>query len=198
MEAGIRLLKVEDEIAGVLKGQPMTFDEADSGNVNPHYIPHSATSENCSCCVLSLKARMDGFNVQAKPDDKLNSIMYTLSEHTNMGFIDKNTGLFPDYIKPKERYMPRLLLWFENHLENDKLYSIEFYWKDFTPDGHIMNILKYNGELMLYDPQTDQKYARKEIEKLLYTTRLGTIKLLNLSDCFLNKAVVDYVLEAKV
>ena len=154
MEAGIRLLKVEDEIAGVLKGQPMTFDEADSGNVNPHYIPHSATSENCSCCVLSLKARMDGFNVQAKPDDKLNSIMYTLSEHTNIGFVDKNTGLFPDYIKPKERYMPRLLLWFEN--------------------------------------------VRKEIEKLLYTTRLGTIKLLNLSDCFLNKAVVDYVLEAKV
>lgn len=94
--------------------------------------------------------------------------------------------------------MPRLLSWFDKNLEDNKYYSIEFYWKDFTPDGHIMMITKQNGILMLYDPQIDQRITGNKIKDFLYTTRLGTIKLLNLSDCFLNKTVVDYALEARL
>ncbi len=194
----VKIEKVEDEIAGVKKGKPMTFDEADNGNANPHYAIHSATSDNCPACVLSMKARLDGFNIQAKPYDENSNLMFTLSENTNFGLINKSTGTFPEYIKPKERYMPRLIAWFDNNLNNNDYYSIEFYWKDFTPDGHIMMITKQDGKLMLYDPQTDQRITGRAIKDFLYTTRLGTIKLLNLSDCFLNKAVVDYVLEARL
>lgn len=190
--------KVDNELAGVRKGAPMSFEDADSGNANPHYVIHSETSCNCPACVLSMKARLDGFNVQARPYDKENILMFILSENTNFGLINKATGKFPEYIKPKESYMPRLLSWFDNNLENDKYYSIEFYWKDFTPDGHIMMITKQNGLLMLYDPQTDERRTGNAIKKFLYTTRLGTIKLINLSDCFLNKAVVNYVLEARL
>ena len=194
----VKIEKVEDEIAGVKKSQPMTFDEADNGNANPHYKSHSPTSANCPACVLSMKARLEGFNVQARPYDEESKLMFTLSENTNFGLIYKATGKFPEYIKPKERYMPRLLSWFDNNLENDKYYSIEFYWKDFTPDGHIMMITKQDGTLMLYDPQIDKRTTGSAIKDFLYTTRLGTIKLINLSDCFLNKAVVDYVLEARL
>lgn len=194
----VKIEKVEDEIAGVKKGKPMTFDEADNGNANPHYAIHSATSDNCPACVLSMKARLDGFDIQAKPYDENSTLMFTLSENTNFGLINKSTGTFPDYIKPKERYMSRLLSWFDNNLNNNNYYSIEFYWKDFTPDGHIMMITKQDGKLMLYDPQTDQRITGRAIKDFLYTTRLGTIKLINLSDCFLNKAVVDYVLEARL
>lgn len=194
----IKIEKVENEIAGVRRGTPMTFAEADSGNANPHYEAHTPTSDNCPACVLSMKARLDGFNVQAKAYDKTSSLMFTLSENTNFGLIDKSSGTFPEYKKPKEKYMPRLLSWFENTLENDKYYSIEFYWKDFTPDGHIMMITKQDNKLMLYDPQIDQKIEGENIKNFLYTVRLGTIKLMNLSDCFLNKTVVDYVLEARL
>ena len=189
---------VKDEIAGVKRGRPMTFDKADNGNANPQYAIHSETSANCPACVLCMKARLEGFNVQAKPYDAKSNLMFMLSENTNIGLINKTTKSFPEYIKPKERYMPRLLSWFETNLENNKYYSIEFYWKDFTPDGHIMMIYKQNEILLLYDPQTDERITGNAIKNFLYTTRLGTIKLINISDCFLNKAVVDYVLEARL
>ncbi len=176
----------------------MTFEEADNGNVNPDYKIHTETSDNCPACVLSMKARLDGFNIKAKPYDETSNLMFTLSENTNFGLIDKITGKFPEYIKPKINYMPKLLLWLDSNLENNKYYSIQFYWKDFTPDGHIMMITKQNEKLMLYDPQIDQKIEGSEIEKFLYTIRLSTIKLMNLSDCFLNKSVVDYVMEARL
>ena len=126
----VKLEKVTNDIADIKKGKPMTFAEADTGNVNPHY-------------------------------------------------------------------MSRLMSWFDDNLENNKYYSIEFYWKDFTPDGHIMMIAKHNGALMIYDPQNNLKLFGKDIERFLYTTRLGTIKIMNLSDCFLNKSVVDFVLEER-
>ncbi len=72
-----------------------------------------------------------------------NEIMVALSENTSLAWIDKATGSFPEYIKPNERYMSRLMSWFDD------------------------------------------------------TTRLGTIKIMNLSDCFLNKNVVDFVLEER-
>ncbi len=97
----VKLEKVTNDIVGVKKGKPMTFAEADTGNVNPHYVPHS---------------------------------------------------------------------WFDDNLEDNKYYSIEFYWKDFTPDGHIMMIAKHNGALMLYDPQNDQKLLGKDIKRFLYIT----------------------------
>ena len=194
----VKTEKVENEIASVKRGHPMTFDEADNGNANPHYAVHSATSANCPACVLSMKARLEGFDVQARPYDEKSDLMFALSENTNIGLISKTTGKFPEYIKPKEKYMTRLLSWFDKNLEDNKYYSIEFYWKDFTPDGHIMMITKQNGILMLYDPQIDQRITGNKIKDFLYTTRLGTIKLLNLSDCFLNKTVVDYVLEARL
>ncbi len=193
----ITIVKVEDEIAGVKKGNPMSFAEADNGNANPNFVAHTETAHNCPACILSMKARMDGFNIIAKPYDKTNPIMDILSENTQLGFIDKDTGLFPEYLTPKKGYMPMLLSWFDTTLENNKFYSIEFFWKDFTPDGHIMMIFKKEGQLMLYDPQTNERWVHKNVEKFLYTVRLRTIKLMNISDCFLNKSVVDYALEVK-
>ena len=193
----VKLEKVTNDIADIKKGKPMTFAEADTGNVNPHYVPHTATADNCQSCVPAFMARLDGFDVQAKAFDESNEIMVALSENTSLAWIDKATGSFPEYIKPNERYMSRLMSWFDDNLENNKYYSIEFYWKDFTPDGHIMMIAKHNGALMIYDPQNNLKLFGKDIERFLYTTRLGTIKIMNLSDCFLNKSVVDFVLEER-
>lgn len=50
-----KIEKVMNEIAGVKKGKPMTFDEADTGKVNPHYVPHTATADNCQSCIRLLK-----------------------------------------------------------------------------------------------------------------------------------------------
>lgn len=196
MEAEIRIIKVEDEIAGVLKGKPMTFDEADSGNVNPHFERGTPTDENCQTCVVCFKARLDGFDVMAKPFDNKNTIMCALSENTSLAWIDINTGIFPKYMQPKENYMPRLLSWFNKNIEKKKYYTIEFYWKG-AIDGHIMLIYIKDEKIVLYDPQSNDFFSDKDLEQILYTIRRNTIKLINISDCFLNKSVVDYVLEAR-
>ena len=41
-----RIEKRIDSLAGVEKGREMTFDEADSGHVNPHY-PGEGYYDNC-------------------------------------------------------------------------------------------------------------------------------------------------------
>lgn len=191
-----KIEKVMNEIAGVKKGKPMTFDEADTGKVNPHYVPHTATADNCQSCIPAFKARLDGFDVQAKAFDESNEIMVELSENTSLAWIDKTTGSLPEYIKPNERYVPSLIDWFLNNLVEGDYYSIEFYRKH-VAYGHVMIIFRKNAGIVLYDPQSDEKLSGKKFELLLYTIRTKTVKLLNISTCFLNKAVVDFVLEER-
>jgi tricorn protease-like protein len=92
--------------------------------------------------------------------------------------------------------MPRLLSWFNENLVDKKYYTIEFYWKG-SADGHIMLTFKKNGKLFLYDPQSNEIFSDKDLELKLYLVRRSSIKLLNISDCFLNKSVVESVLEAR-
>ena len=188
---------VTDEIAGIKKGSPMSFSQADSGNVNPDYIPYTATDNNCQSCIPAFKARLDGFNVKAKPWDDNNNVMGMLSDDTSIAWIDKVTGTFPEYIKPPETYVPRLIKWFHKFLEDNTYYSIEFYIKNII-EGHIMLIYKKGPDIILYDPQSDEILNKKNIPLFLHSIRKSTIKLMNISNCFLNKAVVDYILEAAI
>ena len=192
----IKIEKVENEICGIKKAKTMTFKEADSGKVNPNFKLRTPTAENCQSCVVGFKARLDGFNVRAKPFDEANEIMTALSENTSLAWIDKETLAFPKYIKPKENYMPRLLAWFDNNLEEGKYYTIEFYWREFM-DGHIRLIFKENKSVIMYDPQSNESFQNKSLEEELYLIRRNSIKLINISDCFLNKSVVESVLEAQ-
>ena len=192
----VSIVKVENEIASIEKGEAMSFKEADSGKVNPQYAPYTPTADNCQSCVVAFKARLDGFNVQAKPFDESNKIMTSLSENTSLAWIDKETGTFPSYIKPKEKYVPKLLEWFDKKLLDDTYYTIEFYRKHIA-DGHIMLAFKEKGSVVFYDPQSDETLKGESLSLLLYATRKSTIKLLNISNCFLNKSVVDYVLEVQ-
>ena len=192
----IKIEKVENTICGIERGNEMSFKEADSGNVNPNFAPRSSTDENCQSCVVGFKARIVGFNVKAKPFDENNGLMVALAENTSLAWIDKKTGTFPGYIKPKENHMPRLLDWFDKNLEEKTYYTIEFYWKG-SMDGHIMLTFKQNNRVILYDPQSNETFSGEELVQKLYTVRRSSIKLLNISDCDLNKTVVESVLEAK-
>ncbi len=188
---------VTDEIAGIKKGSPMTFSQADSGNVNPDYIPYTATDNNCQSCIPAFKARLDGFNVKAKPWDDNNNVMVMLSDDTSIAWIDKVTGTFPEYIKPPETYVPRLIKWLDNNLKDETFYSFEFYTKNMI-DGHIMIIFKQKNNLTLYDPQSHEIIKGNEIHALLYSIKKSSIRLINISNCFLNKAVLDYIVEAVI
>ena len=60
----------------------------------------------------------------------------------------------------------------------------------------MLIIFKKRKELVLYDPQSDEMTKGKDIELLLHSVRKNTIKLLNISACFLNKSVLNFIAEA--
>lgn len=201
-EDEIRNIKAEpviDEIAGITKGNPMTFDEADSGNVNPGFQSDIARQGNCQSCVPTFIARLLGFNIQAKPYDKDNPIMNALMYKTNLAFIDRNTKTFPEMLTPKKTGA-ELTTWLLNHMEDNKYYSVGFDYKPnlFLPGGHVLVMHKNKGILTLYDPQDYTKTTQlKQISTLLRSASPNSVEVYNISDCDLNKNVLDFIVEAK-
>ena len=195
----IKAEAVINEIAGIQKGSPMSFDEADNGNVNPGYYFDSLRQGNCQSCVPAFIARLLGFNVQAKPYDKTNPIMVALKYKTNLAFIDKNTQTFPEMLKPKKSGA-ELTAWLLNHLEDSKYYSIGFDYKTnlFIPGGHVLVIQKNNTSLTLYDPQDYSKITQiKEISNFFRQASPNSVEVFNISDCNLNKNVLDFIVEVR-
>lgn len=193
----IKIKKVNNKINRVKKGKPMTFDEADNGRPNPNYKSGTATAQSCQSCVPVFKARLDGFNIQTKPFDLNNKVMNVLSlpGNTKLAYIDKKTGSFPDYIIPPDRKVPEIYKWLNNQIDKKSYYSFEFYKKG-GGDGHVMCICWNDDDLLLYDPQTNEKIVGDKILPELWTIRTKTIKLINISNCKLNKYVLDYISEA--
>ena len=58
-----------------------------------------------------------------------------------------------------------------------------------------MLIFKKDGKITLYDPQSNEKLQGETMILFLYTVRKRTIKLINISNCFLNKPVLDFIVE---
>ena len=75
MNKAIGIEKVENEIAGVKRGVPMSFEDADGGKTNPYYAPYTATADNCQSYVPVFMARLEGFNIHEKAFDESNAVM---------------------------------------------------------------------------------------------------------------------------
>lgn len=156
------------EVAGVKKGKPMTFKEADSGKVNPNYgkkVPGLSFRKNCQSCVVCYQLRRNGFNVQVKgiPIDAKGDIirsgkMYELAQHPEKAWINPKTGFPPelnicDATTPSKAYN-----WLYENIK-DGTYSFRVVWKGGKkPSGHIVIAHKENGNLKVYDPQTNKEY----------------------------------------
>lgn len=154
------------EIAGVKRGKPMTFQEADSGKVNPNYGKNEAGisySQNCQSCVVCYQMRRNGFDVITKgiPVDSKGEVirsgkMYELSQHPEKAWINPKTGLPPelnicDVTTPQKAYQ-----WLDENVK-DGTYSFRVVWKG-SNTGHIVIAHKEDGNLTIYDPQTNKEY----------------------------------------
>lgn len=128
-------------IAGVKADNPMSFEEANSGNVNPNYNKNEGYRINCQTCVPVFEARLRGYNVQALPNIK-GSMSEKLSHQTNLIWIDPKTGEHPRYIfdhyaKTAKKYVEFI----DSVVKQGERYSIEFFYKNRgSLGGHIMNL----------------------------------------------------------
>lgn len=199
LNLNIKTEPVIDEIAGIKKGKPMSFNEADGGNTNPGYNNDVYRQGNCQSCVPAFFARLLGFNVQAKPYDKTNKIMKALSLKTNLAWIDRNTKTFPE-IKTPKKTGSELTDWLVKHVEPNKYYSIGFEYKKnlFLSGGHVLVIYKDKNVLTLYDPQDNTIIKSiNEIANYLRQASPNSVEFYNISDCNLNKSVLDFIVEEK-
>ena len=152
----------------------MSFADADNGMGN---VFHSTNKEgymvNCQSCVVAHEMRLRGHSVTARPNTKMkNNMPYKLSRKTEMAWIDPVTKTSPVVQKAggwTGEYNARGLVVKtiaqrkKEFLENTKTvgrYHMSFVWKGRKPCAHIVTLeRKPNGDLFLYDPQTNASIA---------------------------------------
>lgn len=201
-----------NKISGISKGKPMTFEEANSGNVNPNFGKDEGYRINCQTCVVTFEARLRGYDVEALPNTK-GSFLEKLSYRTNLAWIDKKTGKNPEYIKAECNNAKEYLKFLKETLEPKSRYTIEFIWKGNKKTGHIINLdLTENGEIRLKDNQItgyykDQYIGDKEVLRYLsemkYTKKIyGTKfysnpKLLKIDDLDFDYDFINNIMKGK-
>lgn len=191
---------IDGVIANAKKGKPMTFEQADSGNVNPYFreadkktnVDFIGYKTNCQTCVATYIARRQGYNVRALPNLD-NRDIYALSYDTSLAYIDKK-GKHPE--KESKPYGESVSWWLSEKVKPNDICSIEFSWKG-KRNGHIIIAEKRNdGKLTLYDPQTDtQITSLLMIDKYFKRVSTNTVKLMNLSECRMDESFCDKIMK---
>ena len=194
-------------LAGVKKGNPMSFEEADSNNPNPNFKKAEEYGINCQSCVVCFEARLRGYNVITKGNTK-GSMLEKLARDTRLAWLD-NSGSHPNYILNVSATTPsKALNWLESEVKENSRYTMQFSWRGRSNGAHIISVSKKNNKLFFYDPQIARTYEDSEIllylKQLKYTGKRGRrkyiypIRLLQIDTCTFNKSVVDLILEAKL
>ena len=195
-----------DTLAGVKRGTPMTFKEANEGRANPNYSNGGGYRINCQSCVVTNEARRRGFDVETLPNTK-GSMLSKVSRATNMAWIDPKTNEYPAYIFDDSiKTAKQCYSFLEKTIEQDKRYTFQFAWKGRGNDGHIICVDRTDkGDLRFYDPQTSDLYMGNHIKDYLKDLKYQTSvyglkvplppKVLRIDDKQFNVEVVEQILK---
>lgn len=154
-----------ETIAGVKRGEPMSREKADGGNVNPNFAEKDAYRNgyhtNCQSCVVAYEARLRGYDVEVLPN-KRGSALQDLSHHTRETWIDLETGetAEPDVLSVSNA--KKLYSELDSKVEADKRYVFRLNWKG-ENNGHIVSMGKDENGLYIYDPQNGRTYYKDDM-----------------------------------
>ena len=202
-----------NEISGVARGEPMSREEANSGNANPNYSKGGGYTTNCQTCVVAFEARLRGYDVQAKPYSK-GSDMEALAKNTNAAWVDPATGkavVQYKYSDHQDAGLPatakQCRAWLNENVEPGARYTFSHGWKGRSNTGHIISVDKdSDGHLRLYDPQSGKTMTGKDVDSYLsrvrytrtiYGTKYKTApNLLRIDNLQFNPTYINNILEA--
>lgn len=148
-----------DTLAGVKRSAEMSHVDADSGKVNPNYranVGHNGYRVNCQSCVANYEARRRGYNVETLPNHN-NPIAKEISYNTNKAWIDPVTGKTPPIKRSGVKTAKQMVKYLKENVKEGERYTFQFYWRNYS-SGHIVTMYKENGEVIMYDPQTNNVY----------------------------------------
>ena len=155
-----------ETLAGAPRGNPMPFEEADSGNVNPDYTGrHDGNYINCQTCVVAFEARLRGYDLMAMPNNP-GSMSERVSYDTRLAWIDPKTGKKPEWtIGRGSNGAAATLKRLKSTLAPGERYTMQFTWKGSRRSGHIVNLdLDDSGNVRIKDNQRgfNQVYGVEE------------------------------------
>lgn len=185
-------------IAGVKRGQPMSFKEADGGRVNPYVDKTYGTDVNCQSCVVAFEMRLRGYRVRALPRSKW-GIADELAKETNLAWVDGSTGLPPKYLKDVSANTPSLFkVFLEKNVVQGGRYTLEFGYAK-HPQGHIVSLDRdESGRLRIYDPQDGSIIQGRDMDLYLQELYYGADdppKILRVDDKLVNEYVASEIME---
>lgn len=176
-------------IAGAEKGAPMDFEKADSGNVNPYYKQGLiGYYTNCQTCVATYLARRQGYNVRALPN--LNNKAIADLSHNPLGIYRDENGNIPKSVsKPRGK---ALTIFLDENVKENQIYALKCKWKG-RSDGHILTVERTANGVRVYDPQTNDKYEKKQI--VLFFRSGENFELTNLTNCRVDEKWADKIMK---
>lgn len=206
------------ELGGAKRGEPMTIEKADSGNVNPNLQKEIGYRINCQSCVVTYEARLRGYDVEVLPNTR-GSMLEKLSRRTELAW--KNADGTParfligdkiewDEMNAARKYYTAKTFEAKLHetLVPGERYDISFPWKGRSHSGHIVTIdISQDNVLHIYDPQIDKNYYGKEVSAYLNQIKykqsvFGTyvpshVRVMRVDDKSFDMEVCNQIMKAK-
>ena len=170
-----------DEIAGVKRGEPKTFEQMMQQGVNPKYMSekdeNDEYSKNCQSCTVAAELVIRGYDVEAGPYSTPEA--KELGSNGNTAYLDPETGeecvadiIYTneidcyDYLEQNVKQGERYELAYNTPKESgDKEYD-----KEHENDGHVVLITRNEkGEILYYDPQRYERFEGKAARDFIST-----------------------------
>ena len=166
-----------EDVWDIKRGISMDFEKANQGKGNIGYqTGRKEYRVNCQSSVVAHELRMQGFDVTAQPNWKLEDDPYKLSYGTWQCWNNQDGTPFkkpePFAYKIGKRNIlgvpyKEVIQQIEEHTQEIGRYHVSFQWKN-EKYGHIVTMeRKADGSALWYDPQTgkrnffDKEYAKK-------------------------------------
>lgn len=143
-----------DSLAGVKRGKPMTFEEADEGKANPHFKEGAGYRINCQTCVVANEARRRGYNVEALPNTNNRVWKNPILKSCDDAWIDPVTGETPKGLSIVSKSAKNTFSILNDTMNEGERYTFSFAWGGRSRSGHIICAYKENGQVKLFDPQS--------------------------------------------
>lgn len=187
--------KTSQKLAGVSRGEPMSFKEADSGACNPLKEKGGGFLKNCQASVAAYDARRRGYNVQALAF-KGTRAFKQLARAPWSAWIDPSTGHSPQSVFEKSpQNIIELLSALTEHVSSGKRFELAYYVKEQNNGGHVVSVEKDARGLFVYDAQKDKVY--RGIRLFRYITTIDykkSVKMFRVDNAELNFSLLNQVL----
>lgn len=186
---------IDSDIAkalGMKKGSPMTYEEANTGKENPHYVrgTNNGYNHNCQTCTVAHELRRRGFDVDAKPNNngstwdilhKAKVSFYQRYETADGGKVYWDSIYDWQYEKHyKGLSQKRVLEFCSDKMQEVGRYEVTCDWRE-RNSGHVWLAERTaDGSLIFFDPQTGEKDTF--MERYLKAAELKSFEILRIDD----------------